>query len=61
MKNLILGLQLIQSVEPDTSLRAEHDEVWAGEDTEKYSAEQKAELDRLGWTEDEGCGWHRYV
>jgi hypothetical protein len=61
LSKIIAGLTIIQAVEPDTSLRADHDEVWAGEDLDKYSDEQKAQLDNLGWSQDEGCGWHRYV
>ena len=61
LEQIIAGITIIKGVEPTTSLRAEHDEIWCGESTDLYSEHQKAELEKLGWNEDEGCGWHRYV
>lgn len=61
LQQIIAGLTLIAEVEPKTSVRAEHDEIWAGEDIEKYSPEQTQKLEDLGFTPDDGCGWHRYV
>ena len=63
MKEIVEGLTIIQSVEPDASLRAEHDEIWVGgdyaEDFNKYSLEQIEKLYALGWDREDG--WHRFV
>jgi hypothetical protein len=63
MKEIVEGLTIIQAVEPETSLRAEHDEIWAGgdyaEDFNKYSLEQIKKLYALGW--DREAGWHIFV
>jgi hypothetical protein len=41
---------------------AEHDEIWAGPDVSVVSAEDKARLAELGWTDGgEGFGFHRFV
>jgi hypothetical protein len=61
LAQIAAGIAIISGIEPNTSLRAEHDEIWCGEDLDKYPAEAKAELEKLAWNEDDGCGWHRYV
>ena len=65
IKDIITGLQIIQSVEPDACLRSEHDEIWVGsgddETFNKYNEEQTKQLEELGWNKDEGSGWHCFV
>lgn len=61
LEELITGMRLIMEVEPTTSLRAEHDEIWFGDNPDLYSEYQKSELEKLGWTVDEGVGFHWYV
>ena len=43
-----MGLNIIQSVDRDPGLDAEHDQVYSG-DVSLFSDELKAELDALGW------------
>ena len=61
LDEIIHGLLIIQSFEPNTSLRAEHDEIWCGDGNTEYHPSAKEKLEKLGWTMDEGCGWHRFV
>ena len=57
LQKIIDGLQLIKSVEPDTTLRAEHDEIWCGDDDNKYSLGQCETLRELGWDNND-ISWH---
>ncbi len=61
LQKIIEGLTIIQAIEPDTSIRADHDEIWCGEDVSKYSPENQETLEGIGWAGEEGVGWHHYV
>ena len=60
LDELIAGLTLIRSVEPKAYFSAEHDEIFCG-DPEKFTDEQKAEMEKLGWDISDVGAFHHYV
>ena len=59
LNNIIKGLQIIQAIEPDTTLRADHDCIWVGDcEFEKYSEAEKDELYNRGWHIDPDAGFY---
>jgi len=49
MNSLIEGLKIIEKYDPNFDTVAEHDIVYAGDDTLPISDEDKKRLDDLGW------------
>lgn len=62
--NFIDGLNIIRKYEADDaySIRAEHDQFWVSGADLALSAEDKAEIERLGWWIDpDADGWSAWV
>jgi hypothetical protein len=61
---IIAALLLIKELEPDTTLQAEHDVVYAGSimSFEKMTEKQKKNMKKWGWEFDESLDvWVRYI
>ena len=57
--NLKRALEIFEKYERDSSVRTEHDQLWCGPDEDvEMSAEDKAELEELGWFINEGSWSH---
>lgn len=60
LEEVIEGLTIIKSVEPDAYFAAEHDEIFCGT-VNKFNDEQKKQLEELGWKECNFGAFRRYV
>lgn len=57
------GLKILEKYDTGDGhefLRAAHDQIWAGIDASAVSAEDRAELERMGWFVSEEA-WSRFV
>jgi hypothetical protein len=53
------SIEIFEKYDPDGMVHAEHDQIWMGPgENVEMSTEDREELGRLGWFEDEGSWSH---
>ncbi len=55
-----IGLHIMSKYK-DGSIAAEHDEIWAGRDTDVYSKDDFEKLKELGWIDNRESGFRFFV
>jgi hypothetical protein len=62
ISDVMRGLELLAKYEPDASVDAQHDKLFAGgPGPDEMDPADASELDSLGWLHDEDDGWSRFT